>query len=291
MKKLLLLIFCLGSLQSALAQSPVISGDTMMCPWTDGTATVTNGVTYDSYQWFYKYWFLNDEYEAIPGANSASFTYDWFTYDQSLFKVVAVLNGVTYESNTIQIDSYNWIGFNVSYQIDEDTMTYNPDTWGFYLCQGATVLLSTDSFFTNIEWYKDGELIEGETGNTYLITGPGSYHAVGHPSVCPGNSNTTVGQPIVVSANPDCTLGIDNPELADGIKLYPNPAKETITLNLANNSLFSSYSIIDISGKILTIQNLTDSTNVIDVSQLANGFYILKLDGDRISTTKKFIKN
>ncbi len=154
MKRILLLLFCLGSLQTALAQNPTITGDTMLCPWTDGTATITNGVTYDSYQWYFKYWFLNDPYEAISGATSASFTYDWYTYDQALFKVVAVKNGVTYESNEIQIDSYNWVGFNVSYPIDEETMTYNPDTEGFYLCEGATVLLSTDPFFVNIEWYK-----------------------------------------------------------------------------------------------------------------------------------------
>lgn len=291
MKRILLLLFCLGSLQTALAQNPVIEGDTMLCPWTNGTATVTNGVTYDTYQWFYKYWFLNDPYEAIPNATSANFTYDWYTYDQALFKVVATKNGVTYESNEIQIDSYNWIGFNVSYQIDEETMTYNPDTEGFYLCDGATVLLSTDSFFVNIEWYKDGQLIAGETGNTYLITGPGSYHAVGHPGVCPDNSNTTAGQPIVVTSNPNCALGIENPELAQNIKLYPNPAKETLTLDFPNSNMFSSYSILDVSGKVLATHTITGNITTIPVSHLSSGFYILKLDGERHSVTKKFAKN
>jgi hypothetical protein len=290
MKRILLLLFCLGSLQTALAQTPTISGDTMLCPWTNGTATITNGVTYDTYQWYFKYWFLSDPYEAISGATSASFTYDWYTYDQALFKVVATKNGVTYESNEIQIDSYNWIGFNVSFQIDEDTMTYNPDTQGFFLCEGATVLLSTDSFFVNIEWYKDGELISGETGNTYLITGPGSYHAVGHPGVCPDNSNTTIGQPIVVTMNTECSLGIENPEFAS-IKLYPNPAKETLNLELGTISDFTSYSIIDISGKVLDKQAITSQNSQIQINHLSNGFYILKLDGDKNSMTKKFVKN
>lgn len=290
MKRILLLLFCLGSLQTALAQNPTISGDTMLCPWTDGTATITNGVTYDSYQWYFKYWFLDDPYEVISGATSASFTYDWYTYDQALFKVVAVKNGVTYESNEIQIDSYNWVGFNVSFQIDEETMTYNPETQGFYLCEGATVLLSTDPFFVNIEWYKDGELIPGETGNTYLITGEGSYHAVGHPGVCPNNSNTTIGQPIVVTANTECSLGIENPEFAS-IKLYPNPAKDFLNLELGNSSDLTSYSIIDVSGKVLGIQNISAQNTQIPLNHLSNGFYILKLEGEKFSTTKKFVKN
>jgi len=290
MKRILLLLFCLGSLQTALAQNPTISGDTMLCPWTDGTATITNGVTYDSYQWYFKYWFLDDPYEAISGATSASFTYDWYTYDQALFKVVAIKNGVTYESNEIQIDSYNWVGFNVSYPIDEETMTYNPDTEGFYLCEGATVLLSTDPFFVNIEWYKDGELIPGETGNTYLITGEGSYHAVGHPGVCPNNSNTTIGQPIVVTANTECSLGIENPEFAS-IKLYPNPAKDFLNLELGNSSDFTSYSIIDVTGKVLGTQNISAQNTQIPLNHLSNVFYILKLEGEKFSTTKKFVKN
>ncbi|RRJ89975.1 T9SS type A sorting domain-containing protein [Flavobacterium macacae] len=291
MKRILLLLLCLGGLQAALAQAPTITGDTMMCPYTDGTATITNGITYDSYQWFSKFWFTEDEYVAIEGATAASFTYDWFTYDQSLFKVVVTLNNETFESNAIQIDSYNWMGFSVNYPIDNDTMTYNPDTEGFFLCEGATVLLSTNEFFINMEWYKDGVLLPGETGNTYLITGPGSYHAVGYAGVCPQNSNSNVGQPIVVDMNSECNLSIDNPELASTIKLYPNPAKNFLNLELGNSSEFTSYSIIDISGKVLAEQTITSENNIIPVNHLSDGFYILKLDGNNFSTTKKFIKN
>lgn len=291
MKRILLLLLCLGGLQAAWAQAPTITGDTMMCPYTDGTATITNGITYDSYQWFSKFWFTEDEYVAIEGATAASFTYDWFTYDQSLFKVVVTLNNETFESNAIQIDSYNWMGFSVNYPIDNDTMTYNPDTEGFFLCEGATVLLSTNEFFINMEWYKDGVLLPGETGNTYLITGPGSYHAVGYASVCPQNSNSNVGQPIVVDMNSECNLSIDNPELASTIKLYPNPAKNFLNLELGNSSEFTSYSIIDISGKVLAEQTITSENNIIPVNHLSDGFYILKLDGNNFSTTKKFIKN
>ena len=52
MKRILLLLLCLGGLQAAWAQAPTITGDTMMCPYTDGTATITNGITYDSYRGF-----------------------------------------------------------------------------------------------------------------------------------------------------------------------------------------------------------------------------------------------
>ena len=35
----------------------------------------------------------------------------------SLFKVVAIKNGVTYESNEIQIDSYNWVIYSLFFII------------------------------------------------------------------------------------------------------------------------------------------------------------------------------
>src|SRR5690606_27447691 len=88
-------------------QSPVIAGDVVLCPNTARTATVTTGITYDSYQRYYKYWFLEDDFEAIEGATSDSFTYDWFTYEQAIVKVVVTLDGVTYESNSTQRDSYS----------------------------------------------------------------------------------------------------------------------------------------------------------------------------------------
>src|SRR5690606_14364282 len=105
------------SLSQLFGQAPVISGDTMMCPYTNGTASVVGSQTYDSYQWYFKYWFLSDEFQPIEGATNSAFTYDWMTYDQAVFKVEVTLGGQTYTSNEIQIDSYNWVPMSVSFEL------------------------------------------------------------------------------------------------------------------------------------------------------------------------------
>src|SRR5690606_6853911 len=112
-------------------------GDVMLCPDSNGTASVTSTTVYDTYQWYYKYWFTSDEFQAIDGADSATFTYDWDTYDQALLKVVTTLDGTTYESNTIQIDSYNWASLFLSYELGEN-VTFDSDTEVFTLCEGTS---------------------------------------------------------------------------------------------------------------------------------------------------------
>ena len=57
MKSTLTLFIVFFNTLIALAQNdPVISGDIMLCPESNGNASITNDETYDSYQWYFKYW-------------------------------------------------------------------------------------------------------------------------------------------------------------------------------------------------------------------------------------------
>lgn len=291
MKKALLLIVCLIGFATASAQAPQITGDLMLCPWTNGTATVTNH-PFDTYQWYSKYWFTDDPYVAIDGATQSSFTYDWYTYDQSLFKVVATLNGVTYESNVIQIDSYAWVGFTVGSEMNE-FVTIDPNNGNMLLCPGGSFTASIFMpYNSGIQWYRNGDPINGANQMEYLITGPGSYHVVAAPSFCPNSSSNNESLPIVVEVNANCNLGT-NPNTREDFAVYPNPTKETLFLNLEANTHFNNYRIIDASGKVLTESNLISGQNTaaINVSNLSDGFYFIQLQGENQSTVKRFIKN
>lgn len=291
MKRILLLILCFVGLGSASAQNPQITGDLLLCPWTNGTATVTNPI-YDSYQWYSKYWFTSDPYVPIDGATQSSFTYDWYTYDQSLFKVVATLNGITYESNVIQIDSYAWVGFTVGTEMNE-FVSINPNNGNVMLCPGGSFTASIFMpYNTHIQWYKNGEAIDGANQMTYLITGPGSYHVEAAPDFCPESSSNNAGLPIVVEVDNNCNLGTTNPrEIYSNI--YPNPTNDVLLLDLATDSRFTSYRIIDATGKILVDNELISgqTTTPINVGHLSDGFYFLQLQGNNHSTVKRFIKN
>lgn len=481
MKTTLFSLFFLLCAWAVGAQAPVIEGDLILCPYTNGTATITNDETYDTYQWYSKYWFTNDEYVAIEGATSSSFTYDWFTYDQSLFKVVVTKGSETYESNIIQIDSYQWSGLlilnelqgNIHFEFDEETLEQK-----YVMCHGAKLLQTVLEPYVTAQWYKDGVAIEGATSLTYTITEPGTYYAIAGVEVCPDatskspdvtvvysencgpdtpsplviqgdtalcpetnglafvtnavaydtyqwyakfegatefevienatvasfvyaaedydqatllaevtkdgityESNTilverydlaplsiditlsegvvtetpayricegdnltftiegeeedfiniqwfkdglpigeangmtytatepgvyhldaalvvctnnimsTYETPINVLAKEDCFLGINNPELANSAKIYPNPANSILNIALPENSPIQEYSIMDVTGKLLSNGKIDLSGTAINVESLSSGTYFVKLTGSQVQAVKMFVKN
>jgi hypothetical protein len=73
--------------------------------------------------------------------------------------------------------------------------------------------------------------------------------------------------------------------------VFPNPASTSIVLN--HNGSFTKISIEEISGKIVFAANLkTDlSSEIFDVSNLANGIYLIKMQGDSKSKQLKLVIN
>jgi Uma2 family endonuclease len=91
----------------------------------------------------------------------------------------------------------------------------------------------------------------------------------------------------------DCNLGVDDPILKDSaVKIYPNPAKDLLQLEIVNGLTISEYWIIDQFGKELLKNEVAGDKSIkhIDVSQLSNGFYFLKIKTDNQEIIKKFIK-
>jgi hypothetical protein len=267
--------------------APVIEGDVMLCPYTDGTVSVIGSTIYDSYQWYYKYWFLEDDFEAIDGATEATFTYDWFTYDQALLKVVVTLDGVTYESNTIQVDSYNWAGLLLSYDLG-DNVTFDPDTEIFSLCEGTEFELTVNNPpYEVINWYKDGVLIEGANEATYTITEPGVYLVEAAPSFCPDSTNTI--EMTVVGV--DCELNTNNPQNNLQMSVYPNPTQDNINITIANFAEPVSYTITDITGKTVMSGTFDQAENTVALGGLTLGLYFVKVSSGYFTEFVKVIKN
>ncbi|HEU0136601.1 MAG TPA: T9SS type A sorting domain-containing protein [Flavobacterium sp.] len=284
MNRILLLLLVLLSVLNSHAQAPEITGDTMMCPWTNGTASVVNNTTYDSYQWYYKYWFTSDPYVAIDGATGSSFTYDWYTYDQALLKVVTTLNGVTYESNVLQIDSYAWTSLFVSYDLGENAQ-YDPDTDSISLCEGTSLVLSINNppYNANITWSVDGVPMADETGSSFVVTQAGTYEVSAAPGFCPDNSSNSL--PITVTINQNCSMSV--PENSVSVAVYPNPADNYISFT--SNNTITFYEVADVTGKVV-LQGPTTEGDKIEISGLSTGLYLLKLKGETISSVHKIVK-
>jgi extracellular elastinolytic metalloproteinase len=74
--------------------------------------------------------------------------------------------------------------------------------------------------------------------------------------------------------------------------LQPNPARHTLTLALNNLVDQATITITDITGKVVSQQNIanTDLINL-PVQYLQSGMYFLTLTVQDAHTTQKFIKN
>lgn len=74
------------------------------------------------------------------------------------------------------------------------------------------------------------------------------------------------------------------------IVIFPNPLDENLNVKL-NDSDFTEYQIIDITGRLLQLDNINRQTQNlrINVSRLPSGIYLLHLRGKETSATTKFV--
>jgi gingipain R len=73
------------------------------------------------------------------------------------------------------------------------------------------------------------------------------------------------------------------------IKVYPNPAQDYLHINWAGQNM-TSIELIDISGKVvLTVKPTNQSNYTIDISAIADGFYLLKLANETSQDIRKII--
>lgn len=264
------------------AQQPEITGDLMLCPNGEGTAYIVNDMAYDSYQWYYKYWFLPDDFQAIDGADGPSFTYDWYTYDQALLKVVATLGDQTYESNTIQIDSWAFAGLTVATE-NTPNVTFNPELWVYELCEGTSFGAQINAPYTsNVQWFLNGEPIEGANEPSFSISEAGSYSVSGSPEQCPDFVLESAPMDVVIVT--DCELGVEAPAL-DQLRLYPNPVADRLYLSEEVDGI----TLYAITGQKL--REVATAMHDVRVSDLAPGMYLARVVKNGRGKTFRFIKS
>ena len=87
------------------------------------------------------------------------------------------------------------------------------------------------------------------------------------------------------------SLGVNENSFEASISLSPNPVKDIISITVPTDTVVNSYEIYDINGKVVkTLNSATSSISEINVSELSVGNYILKLNSDKGTASKKFIK-
>lgn len=86
----------------------------------------------------------------------------------------------------------------------------------------------------------------------------------------------------------DDTVGTEDFQTAD-FRLYPNPAREQLTIEMNDASSKYQLEVFDMLGKKV-ISSEIHKVGQVDVSNLASGTYLVKLNSNSQSTTVRFVK-
>ena len=139
----------------------------------------------------------------------------------------------------------------------------------------ATQLLVTDST-SGVQWYFNGVAITPNgTNQFYTATANGSYWVVYTDSngcVSP-NSDATIITNIID------TTSVGQLSNLSGISVYPNPNNGIFTIQSENNNLSNAIvEVMDVTGKIIFNETFTENRKTVDLTQNANGFYLVKIN-------------
>lgn len=139
----------------------------------------------------------------------------------------------------------------------------------FLLCFGLVPILYGQSLSSTNS---------GAVSNNNLI------YSVGEVFVVPINQNEASSGIIgAISRIEFTSLGIDEIELTEKLKFFPNPASNSVFLEIENEIIKIIY-IFDLNGKLVISQK--NINNQIDLSSLQTGTYIVKTDNQNIKSFK-----
>ena len=74
------------------------------------------------------------------------------------------------------------------------------------------------------------------------------------------------------------------------MKIFPNPANETITIETQNKGAIGTLSIFDAQGQVILTKQITDSLLQIGIRSIARGVYFVKFNNGRTQEVKRLIK-
>lgn len=143
-------------------------------------------------------------------------------------------------------------------------------------------VVDNDASNDAVDWV-GGDVPSSTTSPRVWVMGSNSSAVRTHPESWEGSELNHIGGP-----NPTMnTLSTETLSRAV-VGLYPNPASDVI--NLATDIEITSVEVFNVIGKrVISTNSLRENT--LDVSNLTNGIYVLRVLSGNSIVTKKFVKN
>lgn len=227
-------------------QNPVVMHDanTMLCPGDSSLVEMPfPGPTF--FQW-------SKDFVEIPGATEPQY---WVT-EPGMYTVA-----VAYADCPEQ-----WLSSGIGPQFQ----FYNVTPLTVQVDASGDFPVLTASHGTGIQWFLNGEPIDGATGTEYTATENGFYSAEGIDS----NGCALVSEPVEV-----ILLSIDE-AFAAGVNLYPNPFTDQLQVS-AGDARVHQVRVFDLTGKpVLSEVRNTVGTFSLALPGVASGVYFVEITAE-----------
>ncbi|GGF09478.1 LamG-like jellyroll fold domain-containing protein [Flavobacterium limi] len=122
---------------------------------------------------------------------------------------------------------------------------------------------------------------------TNLVSG-GSNGTLSNFTLNGSTSNWVSGSPIV-TGNICTTLSSPSLEFEKNIKIYPNPAKDKVNINI-QNATNVELRVYNLNGNTVLSEKLNTATNSVSIENLTTGTYFFKVISNEGTSTTKVIK-
>jgi plastocyanin len=161
----------------------------------------------------------------------------------------------------------------------------------FNLCSGKdTLLTATAGSNFDYQWIRNNVSIGGATHQTFTATQAGSYKVMITNSSTGCSKTSAVTKIISVK----CTTVL-SAMLPDEVKIYPDPVDQTLTFSMTNDLRGGmEISIYNALGqKVKTVSVTKDEDFIqhdIDMSGIAPGLYLVRVNTSESQIVQKFIK-
>lgn len=205
---------------------------------------------------------------------------DFATSDEWLYYTVRFQNLGTFPATFVRIED------ELDAQLDETTFQMLRSSHDYVVTRTAN---SLEWFFEDINLPAEQDDAEGSNGYVYFRIKPKAGYALG--DIIPNTAAIFFDFNAPVITNTFETEFVDDPLSVseydfNGFNMYPNPAKDVLTIKL-NNISSANLSIYDIQGKLIKERTISNEQNLeLSVSDLQSGMYFVKLN----TATKEMVK-
>jgi endonuclease I/chitodextrinase len=249
------------------------------------SATTTDGSAASNELFFSEYLEGGGNNKAIEIANFTGQTVSLANY---VVKLGA--NGQNFGTNTLSFTNETIANGEV-FVIGNPSMT---------ICASEIDIASEVTFFNGndaLGLFKNNILIDiiGKEGNNSKFGENVTLKR--KPSIVGPNTVYNANDLVECSGVDDCTdLGKHNISTAsvddaflDSFKIFPNPTNgNTLFINSTEQGIATIYNLL---GKRILVSKITSTKKPIDITNLTKGIYLIKINTDGKTATKKFIKN